>query len=56
MAYKIGDECTACGACKEACPSEAIKEGKEKYTIDAGTCIDCGACVDTCPSKAIVEA
>ena len=56
MAYKITDECTACGACKESCPAEAIKEGEKKYTIDADVCIDCGACVDTCPNTAIKEA
>jgi len=56
MAYKITDACIACGACKESCPSEAIKEGDPIYTIDADLCIDCGACVDTCPNEAIVEA
>ena len=56
MAYKIGDECTACGTCKESCPSEAIKEGEKLYTIDASVCIDCGACVDACPVGAIKEA
>ena len=55
MAYKITDECTACGACMESCPSEAIKEGPTKYTIDPDLCIDCGACVDECPVGAIVE-
>jgi NAD-dependent dihydropyrimidine dehydrogenase PreA subunit len=55
MAYKITDDCVACGACMGSCPSDAIKEG-EKYTIDADACIDCGSCVDTCPSGAIVEA
>ena len=55
MAYKITDACNACGACKEACPSEAIKEGEEKYSVDPELCIDCGACVETCPTGAIVE-
>ncbi len=55
MAYKISDECTACGSCADSCPSEAIKEG-DKYTIDAELCIDCAACVDTCPIEAISEA
>jgi ferredoxin len=56
MAYKITDACIACGACMEACPSEAIREGEDRYSIDADACIDCGACVDSCPSEAIVEA
>lgn len=55
MAYKITDKCTACGTCVESCPSEAIKEGKDKYSIDPELCIDCGACVDACPVEAIVE-
>lgn len=55
MAYKITDACTACGTCKESCPSEAIKEGQKKYTIDPDACIDCGACAGTCPVSAIVE-
>ena len=49
MAYKISDECIACGACAEGCPVEAISEGDGKYVIDAETCIDCGACADACP-------
>ena len=54
MAYKITDECTACGSCIDSCPVEAIKQG-DKYSIDADLCIDCGVCVDTCPVSAIVE-
>ena len=56
MAFKITDDCTACGSCMAVCPAEAIAEGDPKYTIDADTCIDCAACVDTCPTGAIEEA
>ncbi|MFW6145785.1 MAG: DUF362 domain-containing protein [Planctomycetota bacterium] len=56
MAYKITDACVACGACVDACPVDAIKEGDPKYTIDPDACIDCGSCVDACPSEAIEEA
>ena len=55
MAYKITDECIACGSCVPECPVEAIKEGDPIYTIDADECTDCGACADTCPSDAIIE-
>lgn len=55
MAYKITDECVACGSCADGCPVDAISEGDGKYNIDADTCIDCGACCDTCPIGAIVE-
>jgi len=55
MVYVISDECTACGSCMESCPSEAIKEGDPKYTIDPDLCIDCASCVDVCPVEAISE-
>lgn len=55
MAFKISDECTACGTCVESCPAEAIQEGDPKYTIDAETCLDCGSCVDACLAGAIAE-
>ncbi len=52
MAYKINDDCIACGACADSCPVEAIIAGDEKYTIDPEKCIDCGACSDACPVDA----
>jgi ferredoxin len=55
MAYKITDDCVACGTCMDECPSGAIKEGDDKYSIDPDTCTDCGTCKDSCPSDAIVE-
>ncbi len=54
MAYKISDECIACGACAEQCPVSAISEG-DKYKIDADTCISCGACAGVCPVGAPAE-
>ena len=52
MAYKITEDCIACGACAADCPVEAISEGDGNYVIDADTCIDCGACADSCPVTA----
>ncbi len=46
------EECTACGACVDVCPVDAIKVG-DVAVIDAETCTDCGACVDECPVDAI---
>jgi len=51
------DKCEFCGACKSACPVEAISapEGKNYYEI-SDACIDCGACVSECGFDAIAPA
>ena len=62
MAYKITDECIACGACEADCPVDAISEGDPTYVIDASTCIECKGhadtptCADNCPVEACVPA
>lgn len=48
VAYKIGEECIACGSCQPECPVEAISEG-DIYVIDPEKCIECGSCADVCP-------
>lgn len=53
MAYKITEDCVACGSCIGECPVEAISEG-DIYVIDADTCISCGACAEACPTGAII--
>lgn len=55
MAFKITDDCIACGACEAECPVDAISEGDGKYEIDADACASCGACADVCPVGAPVE-
>jgi len=52
MAFKITDECIACGSCESECPNEAISEGDDIYVIDPAKCKDCGACADVCPTGA----
>ena len=52
MAYKITDDCVACGACAAECPTEAITEGDGKFVIDAEKCVDCGTCAEACPVDA----
>ena len=49
MAYKISDDCIACGACADVCPVNAITEKDGKYVINADECLDCGACEGACP-------
>ncbi len=53
MAYRITDDCVACGSCIGECPVEAITEG-DIYVIDADACISCGACAEVCPTGAIL--
>ena len=48
MAYKITDECIACGTCASECPVEAT-EGDGIFVIDADACIECGNCANVCP-------
>jgi len=48
------EDCTACGACAEACPINAIaivSDGNPK--IDTSICIGCGVCVLKCPTEAL---
>lgn len=52
MAYKITDECIACGACQSECPVGAISEKDGKMVINSEECIECGACASTCPVDA----
>lgn len=60
MAYKITDECTACGLCEPECPVQAISEGDPIYLIDFNKCIECvghfdeAQCVAVCPVDAPV--
>ena len=54
MAYRITDDCLACGACVDECPNDAISEGDDIYVIDPEKCDECGTCVESCPSDAIV--
>ncbi len=53
MSFTINEECIACGACSPECPTEAIIEGDDIYSIDAEKCNDCGTCVEVCPVEAI---
>lgn len=60
MAYKITEDCTACGLCTEECPNNAISEGEDIYVIDPDKCTECVGfydtqqCAEVCPSDACV--
>ncbi len=49
----IGEACTACGACLEICPVEAISLA-EQAEIDEEACLGCGLCATACQDDAIV--
>lgn len=55
MAYKISDECVACGTCAGVCPVSAISEAGAKFEIDEAACVSCGTCAGECPVGAISE-
>ncbi|MBQ4481092.1 MAG: polysaccharide pyruvyl transferase family protein [Victivallales bacterium] len=46
--------CTACGACIQACPFQALEwhlesSGEPRPVLDEGKCRHCGRCVQVCP-------
>ena len=55
MAYKITNDCIACGSCEGECPVGCISEGDGKYEIDANECVECGSCAGVCPVGASVK-
>ena len=61
MALIITDDCTACDACVEPCPNDAIKEAEPIYVIDPLRCTECvGAedepqCKLVCPADCIIN-
>jgi ferredoxin len=61
MALIITDDCTACDACVDPCPNDAIKEAEPIYVIDPLRCTECvGAedepqCKLVCPADCIIN-
>jgi NADH:ubiquinone oxidoreductase subunit F (NADH-binding) len=57
LTYSVIEEiCKGCGACKRACPADAIRGTKKSpHRIDTELCIKCGTCFDACKFKAIVK-
>jgi len=60
VALKINEDCIACDACLDECPTTAIEEGDPIYVIDSDRCTECvgfydePACVAVCPVDCIV--
>jgi NADH:ubiquinone oxidoreductase subunit F (NADH-binding)/(2Fe-2S) ferredoxin/Pyruvate/2-oxoacid:ferredoxin oxidoreductase delta subunit len=50
----VAEKCTGCQACKNACPTQAIKGTlKDVHLIEQTKCIKCGACQEACRFEAI---
>ncbi|GBD85892.1 ferredoxin [bacterium BMS3Abin02] len=51
------DACTACGACVQFCPTDALMmpPGDEDFAISflPASCLDCGICAVACPDSAV---
>ncbi|MHC4780327.1 MAG: DUF362 domain-containing protein, partial [Planctomycetota bacterium] len=47
-----GGDCTACGACVDCCPVDALELGGETVNVEGNWCIGCGVCIDKCETGA----
>ena len=60
MAYKITEDCMACGACEAECPNDAISKGDTVSVINPVKCTECigsfesSRCAEVCPFEASV--
>jgi uncharacterized protein (DUF362 family)/NAD-dependent dihydropyrimidine dehydrogenase PreA subunit len=50
----ITDKCTACGACENICPKQAVKVQGQMAEITYAKCIRCFCCHEVCPEDAVM--
>lgn len=61
MAYAITDHCTACWACVEVCPNQAVVLAEGLFMIDPERCTECAGdfpeaqCSSICPIEGAIE-
>ena len=54
MARVIEDNCTGCGRCFKACPTDAVVGApKQIHGIVQDACTGCGKCTEVCPTESI---
>ena len=49
----LRDRCSACGACVDICPVQAISGEGNRLRVDYSVCIRCYCCQEVCPEEAI---
>lgn len=49
----IDEGCTGCGACREACPINAIQITQNKLAVKCDLCGGLPKCVEACPRQAL---
>jgi uncharacterized protein (DUF362 family)/NAD-dependent dihydropyrimidine dehydrogenase PreA subunit len=47
------DNCVACAACIQACPTKAVSMKNKRIVFDYNKCIACFCCQEACPASAI---